>query len=512
MEDTYHAWDGISRDDLTGNRTYNPNGEIKHDGKVTGFYKDQKDIYRQTHYQLIGNHTFNPNWKLNVALHYTDGYGYYQEYKNARTLKEYGLEPVMTAEGTGKKASLVRKKCVDSGFGGMVFSLQYSGERLNAVLGGGINRYSNDHYGNVIWVENYTSVLSPDHEYYRNNGRKTDYNVYIKGNYVITGGLSAFADLQYRHIGYRITGDNDKWDWTADPERLQRLDIDEPFDFFNPKAGLNWQIGSHHRAYASMAVAQKEPTRNNYTDGLFMEHPTSERLIDWELGYEFSSGNFAAGANFYYMDYKNQLVLNGKINEIGELMAENVPNSYRMGVELQAGMQFTDWLRWQVNATLSRNRIKDYVGYVSDYDADTWDDMWTQTAIEAGNTTIAFSPSLTMGSMLAFDYKGFTASLQSQYVSRQYLDNFERKEDSLDPYFVNNLDVAYTFKLPHIRSITVGATIYNLFDERYETNGYSMTSALYPGGSKDAKYTLYSDPRFYPMAGINALGHVTLRF
>lgn len=511
-EDTYHAWDGISRDDLKNNRTYNPNGEIKHDGKVTGFYKDQKDIYRQTHYQLILDQTFNPLWKLNLALHYTDGYGYYQEYKNARTLKEYALEPVVTAEGTSKKASLVRKKCVDSGFGGAVFSLQYSGERLGATLGGGINRYSNDHYGQVIWVENYTSPLAPDHEYYRNNGRKTDFNIYIKGNYIITGGLSAYADLQYRHIGYRITGHNDKWDWTANPEHLQTLNIDEPFNFFNPKAGLNWQINAKHRAYASFAVAQKEPTRNNYTDGLFLEHPTSEKLYDWEAGYEFRSGRYMFGANLYYMNYKDQLVLNGKINEIGELMAENVDKSYRMGIELLAGMQFTDWLRWQVNATFSRNRIKDYVGYVSDYDADTWDDMWTQTAIEKGNTTIAFSPSVTVGSMLMFDYKGFAASLQTQYVSRQYLDNFERKEDSLDPYFVNNLDLGYTFMLPHVRSITVGATIYNLFNEKYETNGYSMTSALYPGGSKENKYTLYSDPRFYPMAGINALGYITFRF
>lgn len=511
-EDTYHAWDGISRDDLKDNRTYNPNGEIKHDGKVTGFYKDQKDIYRQTHYQLIWNQTFNPEWKLNVALHYTDGYGYYQEYKNARTLKEYGLEPVVTPEGTSKKASLVRKKCLDSGFGGGVFSLQYTGERLAATLGGGINRYTNDHYGQVIWVENYTSTLAPDHEYYRNYARKNDFNVYIKGNYIITGGLSAYADLQYRHIGYRMRGDNDKWDWTASPEHLQVLDIDEPFDFFNPKAGLNWQMNEHNRFYASFAVAQKEPTRNNYNDGPLVKHPTSEKLYDWEAGYELRSGRFSAGANFYYMKYKDQLVLNGKINEIGELMAENVPDSYRMGVELMAGYRFTDWLRWDVNATLSRNRIKDYVGYVSDYDADTWDDMWTQTEIHAGDKTIAFSPSVTVGSMIALDYKGFTAMLQSQYVSRQYLDNFERKEDSLDPYFVNNLDLAYTFKLPHLRSVTVGATIYNLLDEKYETNGYSQTCALYPGGSKDAQYNLYSDPRFYPMAGINALGHVTLRF
>lgn len=510
-EDTYHAWDGISRDELTTNRTYNPNGEIKHDGKVTGFYDDQKDIYRQTHYQLILDQTFNPQWKLNFALHYTNGDGYYQEYKNARTLKEYLLQPVVTAEGISKKASLVRKKAVESDFGGAVFSLKYAGERLFATLGGSFNAYSNDHYGRVLWVENYTSQLDPAHEYYRNNGKKTDFNIYAKGNYDIWRGLSAYVDLQFRHINYKIKGDNDKWDWTASPEHLQILDINETFNFFNPKAGLNYRINKNQRAYASFAVAQKEPTRNNYTDGLFLEHPRAEKLYDWELGYEFSNERFHAGANFYYMKYKDQLVLNGKLNEIGEAMAENVPDSYRMGVELTAGVKITNWLRWDVNATLSENKIKNYVGYVSDYD-DNWNDMWSQSAVECGNTTIAFSPSFIGNSNIAFNYKGFEASLQSQYVSRQYLDNFQNKEDSLDPYFVNNLHLAYTFKLPHIRSITAGVSIYNIFNEKYENNGYSMTCALYKDGDKKNPMQLVSDPRFYPMAGTNVLAHLTIRF
>ena len=520
-EDTYHAWDGISRDELTTNRTYNPNGEIKRDGKVIGFYDDQKDFYRQTHFQLLGEHSFTSQWKLNVGLHYTDGYGYYQEYKNARTLKEYLLEPftisqvgddgVVTVQ-TVKKSSLVRRKIVDSGFGGGVFSLRYEGERVNATLGGGYNRYSNDHYGRVIWVENYTNQLDPDHEYYRNKGKKNDFNIYLRGNYVIWRGLSAYADFQYRHIGYTITGNNDKWDWTASPEHMQVLNIDEKFDFFNPKVGLNWQINDNNRIYTSITVAHKEPTRNNYTDGLFLEHPRAERLTDWELGYVFKNNALNLGVNAYYMKYKDQLVLNGKLNEIGEAMAENVPESYRMGLELMAGYQFTPWLRWDVNATLSRNKIKDYVGYVSDYDADTWDDMWTQTAIECGTTTIAFSPSMIGNSVIAVDYKGFTAQLQSQWVSRQYLDNFERKDDSLDAYFVNHLHLSYAFSLPHVKRIIVGVSIYNLFNEKYETNGYSMTAALYKGGDKANGYTLISDPRFYPMAGTNLLAHLSLCF
>ncbi len=508
-ECTYHAWDGISKSDLTDNRKYNPNGEIKRDGKVIGFYDDQTDNYRQTHYQLIWDQGIGANWHWNLGLHYTDGFGYYQEYKNARTLKEYGLEPFMVGDNKVKKSSLVRKKNVDSGFGGAVFSLNFAKGSLNTTFGGSFNSYANDHYGNVIWVENYLLPLDPSHEYYRNKGKKNDFTIYWKASNTLWQSLRLYADMQYRHIGYKITGDNDKWDWTASPEHLQVLNVDEKFDFFNPKVGLIYDFNKHNTAYASFSVAQKEPTRNNYTDGLFTVHPKAEKLFDWEAGYTFSSDRFTAGVNFYYMKYKDQLVLNGKLNEIGEAMAENVPDSYRMGVELQAGVKITEWLRWDLNGTFSRNRIKDYVGYVSNYEASTWNDLYTQTAVEKGNTTIAMSPSFIGNSVIAFNLKGFSAQFTSQYVSRQYLDNFENKEDSLDPYFVSHLNLAYTFKLPHVKAITVGCTVYNIFNEKYETNGYSQTCALV---SADGSYKLSSDPRFYPMAGTNVLAHLTFSF
>lgn len=508
-ECTYHAWDGISKSDLTDNRKYNPNGEIKRDGKVIGFYDDQTDNYRQTHYQLIWDQGIGANWHWNLGLHYTDGFGYYQEYKNARTLKEYGLEPFMVGDNKVKKSSLVRKKNVDSGFGGAVFSLNFAKGSLNTTFGGSFNSYANDHYGNVIWVENYLLPLDPSHEYYRNKGKKNDFTIYWKASNTLWQSLRLYADMQYRHIGFKINGDNDKWDWTASPEHLQVLNVDEKFDFFNPKVGLIYDFNKHNTAYASFSVAQKEPTRNNYTDGLFTVHPKAEKLFDWEAGYTFSSDRFTAGVNFYYMKYKDQLVLNGKLNEIGEAMAENVPDSYRMGVELQAGVKITEWLRWDLNGTFSRNRIKDYVGYVSNYEASTWNDLYTQTAVEKGNTTIAMSPSFIGNSVIEFNLKGFSAQFTSQYVSRQYLDNFENKEDSLDPYFVSHLNLAYTFKLPHVKAITVGCTVYNIFNEKYETNGYSQTCALV---SADGSYKLSSDPRFYPMAGTNVLAHLTFSF
>ena len=524
-EKTYHAWDGISLKKMEEDRTYNPNGVIKDDnenkGKEIGFYDDQIDYYRQTHYQLLLNQRLGGGWQMNVALHYTKGYGYYQEYKNGRTLKEYGLtpyyEPIFNDNGELegskliKKQNLIRKKIVDNHFGGGVFSFDYSKDRWAASIGGGGNYYTNDHYGQVLWVKNYIGTLAPDHEYYRNTGNKTDVNIYAKANYQIVGGLHAYADLQYRYVKYTIDGTNDKWDWTASPERNQVLNVNDHFNFFNPKAGLFWQINANHSAYASFALVNKEPTRNNYTDGLFNTPPKAEKMYDYELGYNYRSERFAAGVNFYYMNYIDQLVLNGKLNEIGEPMAENVKHSYRMGVEVSAGVKITRWLDWNVNATLSKNKIKDYVGYVSDYD-ENWDELWTQTSIEVGDTHIAFSPKFMANSNIGVNFGGFQAYLQTQYVSRQYLDNFGRKEDSINPYCVSNLSASYTFSLPSIKNITVGATVYNLFNKMYVTNGFSQTAAVYEQGNKETTAMLSSDPRFYPMAGTNVLATVTLRF
>ena len=524
-EKTYHAWDGISLKKMEEDRTYNPNGVIKDDnenkGKEIGFYDDQIDYYRQTHYQLLLNQRLGGGWQMNVALHYTKGYGYYQEYKNGRTLKEYGLtpyyEPIFNDNGELegskliKKQNLIRKKIVDNHFGGGVFSFDYSKDRWAASIGGGGNYYTNDHYGQVLWVKNYIGTLAPDHEYYRNTGNKTDVNIYAKANYQIVGGLHAYADLQYRYVKYTIDGTNDKWDWTASPERNQVLNVNDHFNFFNPKAGLFWQINANHSAYASFALVNKEPTRNNYTDGLFNTPPKAEKMYDYELGYNYRSERFSAGVNFYYMNYIDQLVLNGKLNEIGEPMAENVKHSYRMGVEVSAGVKITRWLDWNVNATLSKNKIKDYVGYVSDYD-ENWDELWTQTSIEIGDTHIAFSPKFMANSNIGVNFGGFQAYLQTQYVSRQYLDNFGRKEDSINPYCVSNLSASYTFSLPSIKNITVGATVYNLFNKMYVTNGFSQTAAVYEQGNKETTAMLSSDPRFYPMAGTNVLATVTLRF
>lgn len=498
-EITYHAWDGISRDQLKNDRRYNPNGEIKIDGKKAGFYDDQVDNYKQQNYQLLASHYFNEYLKLNWALHHTNGFGFYQEYKNDQSLNQYGIDPFSYEGSLIKKQNLIRKKIVDSRFSGAVTSLTYQKENLDVTFGGAMNYYKNDHSGRVLWIRNFVGNLEPDQEYYFNTGRKTDANFYLKANYRILDQLSFYADAQYRHIRYRLAGASDRWNWSVDPGELQALSFDERFNFFNPKAGLSWDINKHNNVYASFSIAQREPKRGDYTDGLFDKKPTSEKLLDYEVGYELSLKRFNLGVNLYYMDYKDQLVLNGKLNQIGRAISENVPNSYRMGIEISANTLITDWLNWSISGTWSKNRIKDYTTFISDQN-------YVQHELAWGTTPISFSPSFMGNSMINFTVKGLNISFQSQFTTRQYLDNLGVRENSLDPYLVNHLHLAYKFNVKGLKKLTVGASVYNIFNTKYETNGYAMTSI-----GTDGK-NLSFDPRFYPMAGTNVLVHTTITF
>lgn len=529
-ERTYHAWYYATKDQMEMfGRRFNPCGymyvtdkngtvhsqneyttdynskeiyNIMQNGGSMKFYDDQTDNYIQNHYQLLFNHSFSNTWNVSTALHYTKGEGYYQEYKGNAKLKEYGLQPYTLNNDVIKKSDLVRKKEMENWFGGGVFSLNYSGDRLSASLGGGLNRYDGNHFGRILWIKNYVGALDPDQEYYRNKGTKNDGNIYVKANYNLGGGLNAYADLQYRHITYKINGANDHW--YNDANAMQQLDINEKFDFFNPKAGLYWQINSNNQLYASFSVAHKEPTRNNYTDGKISTHPTSERLFDYELGYTFANSWFNAGANLYYMNYKNQLIPTGEVNEVGEAIAANMPKSYRAGVELMAGIKLPCGFQWDVNATLSKNRIKNFVETLYGYD-DNGNDLPAVT-INHGTTHISFSPDLIFNNRFGYSYKGMEISLQSQYVGKQYLSNADIADHKLDAYFVSNLNMGYTFKLPHTKSVTVGCTIYNLFNEEYENNGWAYS--YYTNNVNNRVNQSY----YAAQAGTNVLGHISLSF
>ena len=504
-ERTYHAWNYASKEEMEQyGRQYNSCGYIYTDenGQMH-FYDDQIDNYVQKNYQLLFNHQFSSAWNLNLGLHYTKGDGYYQEYKDGRSLVEYGLNPFVLDGEEVAWSDLVRKKAMDNGFGGGIFSLSYKNEHLNAALGGGFNRYEGDHFGQVLWVKNYIGMLEPEHEYYRNKGTKNDGNIYLKADYQLTDGLNMYADMQYRHIKYQIEGMNDKWNSVTN-DGLQRLNIDETFHFFNPKVGLNWQIDRNNRLFGSFSVAHKEPTRNNYTDGKFYEHPKQERLLDYELGYTYANSWLNLGANLYYMDYKDQLVLTGELNEIGEPLAANMPDSYRMGVELMAGVRTDFGLSWDINATWSRNRIQNFTETLYENE----DASGAKWEIHHGDTPIAFSPDFVLNNRLSYQVKKFEVSLQSQYVSKQYMSNAHQEDHVLDAYFVSNLNLAYSFKLPFVKSATIGLTIYNLFNEEYENNGYAGSGFYMDNGER----VRYNYAGYAAQAGTNVLGHLSLNF
>lgn len=504
-ERTYHAWNYASKVEMEQyGRRYNSCGYIYTDenGQMH-FYDDQIDNYVQKNYQLLFNHQFSSAWNLNLGLHYTKGDGYYQEYKDGRSLVEYGLNPFVLDGEEVAWSDLVRKKAMDNGFGGGIFSLSYKNEHLNAALGGGFNRYEGDHFGQVLWVKNYIGMLEPEHEYYRNKGTKNDGNIYLKADYQLTDGLNMYADMQYRHIKYQIEGMNDKWNSVTN-DGLQRLNIDETFHFFNPKVGLNWQIDRNNRLFGSFSVAHKEPTRNNYTDGKFYEHPKQERLLDYELGYTYANSWLNLGANLYYMDYKDQLVLTGELNEIGEPLAANMPDSYRMGVELMAGVRTDFGLSWDINATWSRNRIQNFTETLYENE----DASGAKWEIHHGDTPIAFSPDFVLNNRLSYQVKKFEVSLQSQYVSKQYMSNAHQEDHVLDAYFVSNLNLAYSFKLPFVKSATIGLTIYNLFNEEYENNGYAGSGFYVDNGER----VRYNYAGYAAQAGTNVLGHLSLNF
>jgi len=503
-EKTYMAWDYASKEDMEKyGRRYNPCGRYTDDKGKTAFYPDQYDRYHQYHYQLLYNQYLSPAWRLNIGLHYTKGGGYYEQYKTKRTLKEYGLTPYYLPDGTEvEKSDLVRLKHLDNHFGGGVFSLTNRAGRFSTIIGGALNRYSGDHFGQVAWVRNYVGPIDPLQEYYRSHSGKTDGNIYVRENVGLARGLDAYVDLQYRHIHYTIKGLSDTYDYNTDA--MAPLDILRNYNFFNPKFGLNYQITPRHRAFLSWAEANKEPTRTDIVDADPDRLPRAERLFDYEAGYNFQSSIFTAGVNLYYMDYRHQLVTTGKISDTGQPIQENVAKSYRAGVELQWMLKPVDWFSWQANATFSRNRIKDFIEYI-------YEDEWhNPIEINHGDTPIAFSPDITLHNQFDFNYRGFDASISTIYVGSQYLSNAKSDEQKLDAYCVTNLNLGYVLpKVLSLKEVRVGLLINNIFSAKYENNGYS--GAGYYVDDKGEK-VIYRYAGYAAQAPINVMASVSIKF
>lgn len=515
-EKTYMAWDYASKADMQKyGRRYNPSGMYTDDKGNTAFYDNQTDNYHQQNYQLVWNQTVGRFLNLNATLHYTRGDGYYEQYKTGQKLYKYLLESEL-----GSKSDLIRQKRMNNDFYGAVASLNYNNRRgLTANVGGGWNKYDGDHYGRVVWVRNYSGSINPDHEYYRNNAKKTDMNVYGKMNYEFLPGMSAFADLQYRHVGYDMTGTSQEFD-----DNGQRpLVLGKQYDFFNPKLGLNYNLDEKNTVYLSYAIAHKEPTRNDFEDMLAESEPVDprqERLNDLEVGWRYESPMFCAGANFYYMDYDNQFVLTGAQDANGEMVARNIKESYRMGIELMAAISPFKGFNWNINATWSKNRAKNMNLKVIDA-------SWNESYVNVGETHLAFSPDFILNNVLAYEYNGFKASLMTKYVGEQYMtnssfrsyidesDNNREVSAMIDRFCVTDLDLSYTFRLKGVKSITFGCTVYNLFSEKYETNGSCGLNFRNNNGKIEAFHDgnyFWSWSVYSAQAPIHAMGHVSVNF
>ncbi len=485
-EKTYQAWDGVPEDKLlSGNRTYNELGLMPNGG----FYNNQTDNYIQNHYQLLFNQKLSDKLSFNGALHYTKGSGYYEEYKIGQSVDNYGLTPVIMGGDTIKSTDLVRRLWLNNDFYGITYNLNYQAQKnLNFTLGGAYNEYRGQHYNRIEWTQQSTNI-TPDYEYSRNNAFKTDFNIFGKVNYQLDK-LNLYADLQYRRVYYSFLGFD---------QNLNNVQQAATLNFFNPKLGLSYQIDLANNLYASFAVGNHEPNRDDYVNSTPASRPKAETLYDFEAGYRTRQGTFTGGINGFYMLYNNQLVLTGSLNDVGAAIRSNVKDSYRAGVELDGRVQLFQPLYWSVTAALSTNKVKNFQQYL--YNLDSGQNELTQYQ----KTDIAFSPDFVGSSELGFaPIKGGEIALISKYVSKQYLDNTSNDTRKLNAFFVNNIRLRYNFSTKAVKNIGVSFLINNIFSKLYEPNG-----ATYPDieSGKVVNYNYY-----YPQATRNFLASLSLRF
>lgn len=504
-EKTYQSWNGIPKvrleSDTSGMRRYEDHGLYTHeetqrmmesDPRTYNLYtyKNETDNYQQDHYQLFFSQKLGQKLNVNAAVHYTYGRGYYEQYRTDDDLADYLIPEIIAGTDTISSSDLIRQKWLDNDFYGTTFSLNYSNEHLNFVFGGAWNKYDGRHFGKVLWGQ-YLGNISDDYEWYRNTGVKTDYTIYSKVNYKILSVANFYVDLQYRKIQHNISGIDDK---------LRDITQKHSFDFFNPKAGIIVYPGENQEAYFSYSVGHREPNRANFVDAdPDGRQPKAEEMHDIEAGYSIIINRMKAGINLYNMNYKDQLILTGEINDVGDALMINADKSYRRGIELFGGIQILKQLRWNLNVTFSQNKIDDFTEYV-----DNWD-TWSQESFDLGKTDIAFSPEIIANSIIeATVIKNLTISINSQYVGKQYIDNSSSSNRMLDPYLVNNLRFSYTLNPRFIKRAEFQLLINNILNEQYETNAWVYSYLL--GGER------FEMDGYFPQAGTNFLVGLTFSF
>ena len=521
-EKTYQAWYGAPlrflNSNVDSNQTYNPYD-----------YENEIDNYSQTHYQLhITNKTIK-NLKLNTSFHYTRGMGYFEQYVGTEhnavmyngdyawgknLLSYYNLDDIIMSGDTISQTNLIRRRWLDNYFYGLVFSADYTSDKFNLILGGGANQYLGGHFGEVIWAQ-YASNGSIRHRYYDNDAIKNDINIYGKMNYDLNKDFNAYLDLQYRFVSYEFTGlNNDR----------SPLDQTANLNFFNPKAGMNYRLNSSNNIYGFVGVGNKEPNRDDFTESSPESRPQHEQLLDIEFGHRYTSKKLSISTNFYNMQYTNQLILTGELNDVGSAVRVNIPESYRRGVEFTGSTLINEKLQFKFNCTFSDNKIATFNEFV-----ESWDNSDTLIEVIHQNTDIAFSPSIIAGGQLIFTpfdhekYGKLQLAFISKYVGDQFIDNTSNENAKLDAYLVHDFRLTYLKKTTLFKEIEFSAWLRNLANQHYISNAW-VYRFKYSGNAVDPNDWSYSEYNnaegsntfnqigAFNQAGINFFVGLKLRF
>ena len=469
VEHTYQAWLGVPKDSLTTHRTFNPYN-----------YKNETDNYWQDNYQLHYSKEINSYLHANIALHYTRGKGYYENLIQDSKFSSFNLPDAIFNSDTITSSDFITQKWLKNDFYGFTYSLDYTKNKISTVIGGGWNRYSGNHFGDIIW----SKIVTFDgnkYRWYQGTGDKKDLNTFFKVNYSLTNRINLYADLQFRNINYSIGGFDDN---------LKDVTQNHNYNFFNPKAGFMFNFAEKQKLYASFGISQREPDRGNFTDADPGKTPVPEKLFDYEAGYEFVSSTLMLKGNIYYMNYVDQLILTGEINNVGATILTNVPKSFRQGIEIETGIRIFEKLNWYENITVSRNIIPVFIDYTDNWDTETQDFETLK------NRTISFSPSVIASSVIDYiPFKNFHLSANSKYVGKQYIDNTQNSGRMLNPYLVQNISFLYTMHNKIFKEVTCQFVINNLFNKKYETNAW-----VYKYNEGGSQYVMDG---YFPQAGIN---------
>ena len=485
-EVTYQSWFGIDEQTLSTNPTFNPAGMYSDEDGTVRFHQNQVDDYDQDHYQLIWNERYNNNWSTSATLNYTKGSGFFEEYKEDASLDFHGLLPLTIDGETSTESDLVRRRWLENNFYALSANANYKDENWDTTTGVFYSYYQGLHFGEVIWATNFTGPNLGD-RYYSGTGDKHELTAFSKASYKINNSWSVFGDLQMRIVNYKTAG------LTSDKVNMV---VDEQYEFFNPKFGASYSLNQGNQLYVSYGRASREPRRSDFEQGVF----TPEILDDYELGWRFTGKNNTLSANLYYMDYKDQLVLTGQLDDSGGFIRETSGNSYRAGLEVEGDFKVLKQLHVRPNIALSSNKNKDYT---TSRDGEL---------VNLGTTNISFSPSFIAGNSIDYSpTQNLQIALLSKYVGEQYLGNIDSQTSKLDAYFLNDFSVNYTItKLSFAKSLVLQGLVNNIFDVKYISNGYFYTYD--DDFSTPGTVTTIEGAGFYPQAGINFLVGATLTF